>query len=191
LSKPVLWHIAVSHYNEKVRWALELKGVEHERRAPPPPANMLVAMALAAALCVGIGIFPAPLYALLPYPVDYEPYSGGHVLAQLQLLIFSALAFAVLMRTGIYPPELPSVNLDFDWTYRRLLPRALRFAAAVLSGTIAAAESRAGRGWDRAEAQAKHFHGPRGVLARTWPSGAMAFGVMLMLLALLLSYYLF
>jgi glutathione S-transferase len=40
---PVLWHIPVSHYNEKVRWALDLKGVEHERRAPPPPAHMAVA----------------------------------------------------------------------------------------------------------------------------------------------------
>ena len=44
--KPVLWHIAVSHYNEKVRWALDWKGVEHERRAPPPPSHMLIAMAL-------------------------------------------------------------------------------------------------------------------------------------------------
>jgi glutathione S-transferase len=40
---PVLWHIPVSHYNEKVRWALDLKGVEHERRAPPPPAHIPVA----------------------------------------------------------------------------------------------------------------------------------------------------
>ena len=24
------------------------------------------------------------------------------------------------MRTGIYPPELRSTNLDFDWFYRRL-----------------------------------------------------------------------
>ena len=40
---PVLWHIPVSHYNEKARWALDLKGVEHERRAPPPPAHIPVA----------------------------------------------------------------------------------------------------------------------------------------------------
>src|SRR5688572_1247131 len=40
--KPVLWHIPVSHYNEKARWALGWKGIEHERRAPPPPANMIV-----------------------------------------------------------------------------------------------------------------------------------------------------
>jgi glutathione S-transferase len=40
---PVLWHIPVSHYNEKVRWALDLKGVEHERRAPTPGGHLLVA----------------------------------------------------------------------------------------------------------------------------------------------------
>lgn len=44
MSAPVLWHIPVSHYNEKVRWALAWKGIEHERRAPPPPAHMLVAL---------------------------------------------------------------------------------------------------------------------------------------------------
>jgi len=42
MSKPILWHIPISHYNEKARWALEWKGIEHERRAPPPPANMIV-----------------------------------------------------------------------------------------------------------------------------------------------------
>jgi glutathione S-transferase len=30
---PVLWHLKVSHYNEKVRWALDYKGVPHARRA--------------------------------------------------------------------------------------------------------------------------------------------------------------
>lgn len=43
-AKPVLWHIPISHYNEKARWALAYKGVEHERRAPPPPAHMAVAL---------------------------------------------------------------------------------------------------------------------------------------------------
>jgi len=44
--KPVLWHIPVSHYNEKVRWALAWKEIEHERKAPPPPANMVVSAVL-------------------------------------------------------------------------------------------------------------------------------------------------
>ena len=43
-------------------------------------------------------------------------------LTSFQLLIFAILAFAVLMRTGIYPPEKRGVNLDFDWTYRKALP---------------------------------------------------------------------
>lgn len=41
---PVLWHIAISHFSEKARWALHLKGVEHERRAPPPGLHIPVAL---------------------------------------------------------------------------------------------------------------------------------------------------
>lgn len=44
MSKPLLWHIPVSHYSEKARWALAHKGVEHERRAPLPGAHMAVAL---------------------------------------------------------------------------------------------------------------------------------------------------
>lgn len=46
MAKPVLWHIRISHYNEKARWALAYKGVEHERRAPPPGVHMLIALSL-------------------------------------------------------------------------------------------------------------------------------------------------
>lgn len=35
-SVPCLWQIKVSHYNEKVRWALDYKGVPHRRVAPLP-----------------------------------------------------------------------------------------------------------------------------------------------------------
>ena len=89
-------------------------------RCKEAPFNMLLAMGLAAFLCIGIGIFPTPLYNLLPYAVEYAPYTTTHVLSQLQLLIFSALAFAVLKRTGLYPPELNLIHLDSDWFYRRL-----------------------------------------------------------------------
>ena len=89
-------------------------------RCQEAPWNMLLAMGLASALCIGIGMFPQPLYSLLPYPVEYAPYTSDHVITQLQLLLFSALAFAVLQRTGLYPPELRAINLDTDWLYRRL-----------------------------------------------------------------------
>ncbi|MBL8671039.1 MAG: Na(+)/H(+) antiporter subunit D, partial [Alphaproteobacteria bacterium] len=108
-------------------------------RCKEAPASMLTAMGLTAALCVGIGVYPAPLYALLPYPVDYVPYTGEHVLTQLQLLLFSALAFSVLMRTGIYPPELRSTNLDFDWLWRGLGARFLRGATVWWDGWAALA----------------------------------------------------
>ena len=80
---------------------------------------MLFAMGIIASLCFLIGIYPDILYSLLPYPVDYVPYTTAHVINQLQLLMFSALAFAVLMVFKIYPPELRSTNIDFDWIYRR------------------------------------------------------------------------
>jgi glutathione S-transferase len=44
MAKPTLWQIEISHFNEKVRWALDHKGIEHERRAPTPGAHMAVAL---------------------------------------------------------------------------------------------------------------------------------------------------
>ncbi|MGD8934685.1 MAG: Na(+)/H(+) antiporter subunit D, partial [Gammaproteobacteria bacterium] len=75
-------------------------------RTEEAPLNMLVAMSIAAVLCILIGTQPQLLYALLPWPVDYWPYDTTHVLAQLQLLFFSALAFVWLNKQGLYPPEL-------------------------------------------------------------------------------------
>ncbi len=89
-------------------------------RCKEAPWNMLLAMGIAAFLCIGIGVYPRPLYQLLPYTLDYVPYTTTHVITQLQLLLFSALAFAVLKRTGIYPEELKATNLDTDWFYRGL-----------------------------------------------------------------------
>ena len=45
-SLPVLWHLKPSHYNEKVRWALDYKGIAHRRVHPMPGAHMLIALAL-------------------------------------------------------------------------------------------------------------------------------------------------
>ena len=87
---------------------------------------MLVAMGLTAFLCIAIGVWPQGLYAILPYPVDYHPYSLAHVIKQLELLVFSAIAFGWLYRRGHYPPEIPGVNLDFDWIYREAIPGMLR-----------------------------------------------------------------
>jgi multicomponent Na+:H+ antiporter subunit D len=158
-------------------------------RCREAPANMLVAMGLAAALCIGIGVFPGALYALLPHTVDYVPYTSGHVLAQLQLLVFSALAFSVLMRTGIYPPELRSVNIDSDWVYRRLMPMLLRGTAAVYQMANAAVGRALGAAARSLDALLVRHHHADGILARTWTTGGMALWVAIMLAAYLLLYY--
>jgi len=88
-------------------------------RVKEPPLNMLFAMGIAAFLCIFIGVFPGALYSILPYPVEYAPYTASHVMAQLQLLFFSALAFTLLMLSGIYPAEMRATNLDADWFYRK------------------------------------------------------------------------
>jgi multicomponent Na+:H+ antiporter subunit D len=157
-------------------------------RPPEPPWNMRAAMLLLAALCLLLGIHYQPLYALLPYATDYAPYTGFHVVSQLQLLLFSGLAFFVML--GWLRRTL-TISLDFDWLYRLLFPRLLGAAADSISRAIAAAESSGERCGQQLQQQARRFHGPRGLFARTWPSGAMGLGVMLMLLAFLLSYYLF
>jgi glutathione S-transferase len=46
VTTPVLYHLDVSHYNEKARWALDYKGVPHRRKAPMPMAHMAWAMAM-------------------------------------------------------------------------------------------------------------------------------------------------
>ncbi len=88
-------------------------------RPKEAPLHMLIAMGIAAFLCIFIGSFPGPLYSLLPYPVNYVPYTAPHVLGQTQLLFFSALAFTLLLLSGIYPGEMRCVNLDADWFYRK------------------------------------------------------------------------
>jgi multicomponent Na+:H+ antiporter subunit D len=160
------------------------------KRCKEAPLNMLVAMGIAAFMCIGIGVMPGPLYALLPYPVDYQPYTASHVLAQMQLLMFSALAFSVLMWTRIYPPELRAINLDFDWFWRRLLP-ALGGPAATLAGsarrTVDATVQTTARS---AQAAIERTHGLDSRLAKTWPTGRMGLAVLILLLGYLALYYL-
>lgn len=103
-------------------------------RPKEAPIHMLLAMGIAAFLCIFIGVYPAPLYALLPYPVDYVPYTAPHVVGQTQLLFFSALAFTLLLRAGIYPAEIRCINLDADWFYRKGGKVFFHFFDRVLNG---------------------------------------------------------
>jgi multicomponent Na+:H+ antiporter subunit D len=159
-------------------------------RVPEAPRNMLFAMGLAAAICIFNGSYPWMLYSMLPYSVDYAPYTWAHILTQCQLLFFSALAFCWLKLTGLYPPELPSTNIDAEWSYRKALPGIVKWIVTV-GGTIRlGALQRLQRRLERFLGQIYRHHGPQGVLARTWPTGSMAFWTTLLLGAYLIAYYL-
>ena len=86
-------------------------------RAEDPPVNMMIAMALGATLCLLVGSAPGFLYSMLPYPVDYNPFTAYHLAETLQLLGFAALAFFLLK--GLMKP-VDKMCIDLDWLYRQL-----------------------------------------------------------------------
>ncbi len=156
-------------------------------RVSDPPNNMLLAMLIAAVLCVGIGSFPGYLYSILPYDTGYNPYDASHVLSQTQLLFFSALAFVWLNLKGLYPPELHSTNLDFDWFYRRAFPTAFRNAFAIIWKVDGVIRKEFLSKLDLGLSMiAERNKGVSSLLSRTYPAGSMVMWV-----AVILAAYLF
>jgi len=151
-------------------------------RASDPPNNMLLAMLIAAVLCIGIGVYPSALYSLLPYDTGYNPYDATHVLAQTQLLFFSALAFVWLNLKGLYPPELRSTNLDFEWIYRRATPVVLRNVFSFIWKTDHSLRQAFHLRKDSLLAFVERRHeGISGLLSRTYPAGSMVMWVAVIL----------
>lgn len=158
-------------------------------RTTEAPRNMLIAMGIGMVLNVVIGTFPQQtLYLILPFDYAYSPYDATHILTQIQLLFFGAMAFVGLQKTGIYPPELRSTNLDVDWTYRKLGPWVVR----QVGGAALAVDA-----YVRASVMAlvqlllktlHRAHGEFGPLARSWPAGSMVFWVSILLVGYLLFY---
>jgi len=89
---------------------------DHGLRPGETNRTMLAAMGFMAFLCIFLGVHPQPLYAVLPYDVQYQAYTVSHVTSQMQLLMLSALVFflflPLLKRTD-------TISLDTDWFYRR------------------------------------------------------------------------
>jgi multicomponent Na+:H+ antiporter subunit D len=156
-------------------------------RPPEPPWNMRAAMLLFSALCIGIGVVPGPLYALLPFPVDYVPYTASHVVFYLQLLLFSGLAFFMML--GWLKRTL-TITLDVDWLYRGLGPVLMRAADRALDAAWNHIAALVRGGARSLLAGLQRHHGPDGALARTWPTGSMALWTTVLLAAyLILSYF--
>ncbi len=150
------------------------------KRPQEAPTHMLIAMGLAAFLCIFFGVQPQYLYALMPEPealADYHSYTPYHVIEQLQLLVWATIAFGVLKVMKWYPAEIPSTNLDTDWFYR-IPGRGLLFWAVDATKAVwsIAWEGMRVR-FNDAMARIYAVHGPEGQLARAWPIGFMALSV--------------
>jgi multicomponent Na+:H+ antiporter subunit D len=150
------------------------------KRPQEAPFNMLLAMGSAAALCILVGVSPAWLYQFLPYQdvaLDYlatELWTVGHVLQQLQLLVFATLAFMLLQWRRWYPAEQPGLIIDVEWLWRR--------GWHVMARTVGKFAGGAGRGLSHAAAAlggsvqlaALQVFGPRGWVAARVPLSATA-----------------
>ncbi|MBN2233312.1 MAG: Na(+)/H(+) antiporter subunit D [Deltaproteobacteria bacterium] len=84
--------------------------------AKDPPFNMQLGMAIAAFLCIFMGVYPDFLYNMLPFPVHYHPYSAYHLSETFQILGFTGLGFYLMVKK-LAPKD--KMNLDLDWFYRR------------------------------------------------------------------------
>ena len=156
-------------------------------RPPDPPASMRYAMWLFSFLCIAIGLYPDPLYRILPYPVDYQPYTVDHLVTQFQVLLFAGFAFFVmlkLMRRTL------TISLDFDWFYRKFLKEIGNEFTLRTSVAREAHEQQAWAGLRRLIENLYKHHGPQGMLARAWPTGSMVIWVAVLLGLSLVLYYL-
>ena len=158
-------------------------------RAKEPPKNMLWAMGIGAVLCVVIGSFPSLLYSLLPFEAEYHPYDWTHIVTQLQLLLFGALAVVWLMKRGIYPPEIRALNIDAEWLYRWFGPRLVHGIGGAVARVDSAVRTKVFEVVRGTLRGARRGHGSQGILARTWPTGSMILWVAVLLAAFLVFYF--
>ena len=155
-------------------------------RPPEAPANLRLAMWLFSFLCLAIGIYPQPLYAILPYPVDYQPYTVDHLVTQFQVLLFAGFAFFVMLKQM---RRTLTISLDFDWFYRKFFNEIGNEFTGRTSIARGIQEQRVVAGIRRVIDNLYRHHGPQGILARAWPTGSMVIWVAVMLGLSLALYY--
>ncbi|MBT3359944.1 MAG: Na(+)/H(+) antiporter subunit D [Rhodospirillales bacterium] len=155
-------------------------------RPPDPPMNMRVAMVFFAFLCIGLGVWPEPLYAILPFPVDYAPYTVSHVVNMLQLLLFAGLAFFLLLPMM---KRTLTISLDFDWFYRVAFPAVVKLVVATCGPIDRAVRLGTVNGVRRVIIWVFRHHGPESILAATLPAGSMVLWVIVVLAMFLVLYF--
>ncbi|MDP3030275.1 MAG: proton-conducting transporter membrane subunit [Deltaproteobacteria bacterium] len=121
------------HTGLKLPWNMWLQGKDE----PPPniraklkdsalntPVHMLIGMGILAFLCVFMGVYPKILYDMLPYPVEFVPFTITRIFSITQMFIFAFVGFWLLrkMVTGH-----PTYTIDTDWFVRIPGMRFVRF----------------------------------------------------------------
>ncbi|MDP4916123.1 MAG: Na+/H+ antiporter subunit D, partial [Haliea sp.] len=157
-------------------------------RPKDAPWNMQIAMLFFAFMCILIGVYPQLLYPLLPYAVDYHPYKPGKVLFYLQLLLFSGLAFFLLLP---WMQRTLTISLDADWLWRRGLERLVAFGAKLGKPVVETAQSKVQQGLNLLTSSARLTMGHNGPLGRSWEIGTTALWIVLLLMVYVFAYYLF
>ncbi len=155
-------------------------------RPPDPPWNMRLAMWIMSFLCILIGIVPSIIYGIMPYALDYEPYTADHVVTQMQLLLFAGFAFFALLTLM---KRTLTISLDFDWFYRKLMFGVVvwikEHSPKFFGPALLSLKGFGQRYFDRM----LKVHGPQGILARTWPSASMVLWVAIMLVAAMILHF--
>ena len=160
----------------------------NDDRKLDPPLNMKAAMILFSVACIVIGVVPGPLYEFLPFNPEnagvphYHAYSYAHVVNQLQLLLFSGLAFFLLL--GMLKRTL-TITLDFDWLYRRFVPAAWQWILRPLLLALEPFHQGTISGLPRLAAQTFGAEGSRQERYRPWGVSRTVFLLTLILLAFL------
>ena len=155
-------------------------------RPPDPPWNMRLAMWIMSFLCILIGIVPGIIYGILPYTLDYKPYTVDHVVTQMQLLLFAGFAFFALL--ALMKRTL-TISLDLDWFYRKLMFGLLIWIKENIPQLISPLISGFKNFGQRRFDHLLKVHGPQGILARTWPSASMVLWVAVLLAVAMILHY--
>jgi multicomponent Na+:H+ antiporter subunit D len=151
-------------------------GTKRSVRVSAIPPGMYLAMALLSAINLAIGLRPELLYAVMPFSVDYRPYTAAHLLETLELLGFSGLAFWYFRR---YMTPKAKISLDIDWLYRVSAPWFRRYVVMAVNDGFALVDTFAVQCARRLTALARNplallpdQAGLRPAPARRWKSSA-------------------
>ncbi len=162
-------------------------------RPKDAPWNMSAAMIIFSALCIFMGVYPESFYGYLPYDVNFEPYKAGKVLFYIQLLLFSGLAFFLLLPMM---KRTLTITLDFDWFWRVFLYRAGKLAVEAGTELRDVVYRRWQFNFSVFIGRLRYLFGQwgmdkkRGLFASAWPIGTTALWIAVLLSTYILVHYL-